>query len=366
MKKTKMLLYVLGISLIFGFGVSCNREEFKMNSSENDDLSFLKMDESEFLGFKIKRAVNKRDIQYAQGSVEGFDEERTTFDIFIPKKDPEIAKPLVIYVHGGGFTDGDKDEFYTPARIQDIQTYIDSGIAFANVNYRLESDFATDTSDAPPAEREDILLSMKDVKRCLQFIRKNFASFNIIKTKIAMYGSSAGGGCTIWLGCSDDMKNINDPDPVFRQSTRLFAMGHLNSQATYNPSSFYNVFPSHIDCNILNQLVGNCSACYAVDPPKTCYNFPQLSESWPELDFLNFMTSDDPEMYIQNLQGISDVNDDCEICIDYVHSPFHAKALHEKANQVGISVKSNVPAFGINTTDGDSFVQYIIKKLTLQ
>ena len=58
-------------------------------------------------------------------------DERQVFDLWLPKSSKKT--PLVIYIHGGGFVMGSKNEI-RGAKI--IKKYLEAGIAFASINYR--------------------------------------------------------------------------------------------------------------------------------------------------------------------------------------------------------------------------------------
>ncbi|NCB09177.1 MAG: alpha/beta hydrolase, partial [Bacteroidia bacterium] len=109
--------------------------------------------------------------------------ERNTFDLWQAKS--ETPTPLVIYIHGGGFTGGDKSKYYAS---EDLVRFLDAGVSVAVINYRF-------MTEAPFG----ILASMKDSKRCLQYIRFNAEKYNIDKTRVACSGGSAGAGTSLWL-----------------------------------------------------------------------------------------------------------------------------------------------------------------------
>ncbi|MFM7859688.1 MAG: hypothetical protein ACKO96_49105, partial [Flammeovirgaceae bacterium] len=102
---------------------------------------------------------------------------RTQFDIWLPTSNSPTG--LVIYVHGGGFTSGDKDFVYTVQSggawdfPTDIRYLLQNNIAFATVRYT----YLNNTG-----ETEGVKKPMSDVKRALQYIRSRASDFNIDKT----------------------------------------------------------------------------------------------------------------------------------------------------------------------------------------
>lgn len=94
--------------------------------------------------------------------------------------------PLVLYVHGGGWTTGEKTEGVQPyARALNAQ-----GIAVAAVNYRLSGEALF------PAMIEDI-------KCAVRHIRANATTYNINPNAIGAFGGSAGGHLVSLLGTAD-------------------------------------------------------------------------------------------------------------------------------------------------------------------
>lgn len=142
--------------------------------------------------------------------------ERNVLDLWKAKTGQPA--PIVVFIHGGGFTAGDKTGVPQPLLKQCLQ----AGIAVATVNYRY-------STIAPyPAP-------MEDGARAVQFIRLHAREWNINPKAVACSGGSAGAGISEWIGFHDDMAQPQSDDPVKRQSTRLSAVGVLNAQISYDP-----------------------------------------------------------------------------------------------------------------------------------
>lgn len=99
-----------------------------------------------------------------------------TFDIFMPNFSQPT--PLVIYIHGGGFLGGEKENPYSVMWSgswdfpSEIRTLLTNNIAFVSINYRLL---------AFEGDKEGVLKSLSDSKRCLQYIRSISNRLNIDK-----------------------------------------------------------------------------------------------------------------------------------------------------------------------------------------
>ena len=144
------------------------------------------------------------------------------FDIWLAESDEPT--PLVIYIHGGGFRGGDK-------RGANPRPFLDAGISFASMNYRL-----TNKGEFPYPT------AMHDAARGLQTIRSKAKSWNIDPDRVACFGGSAGAGISLWLAFHDDLADPDSADPVARQSTRIVAVATSNGQSTYDMRTFREWF----------------------------------------------------------------------------------------------------------------------------
>jgi acetyl esterase len=123
--------------------------------------------------------------------------------------------PLVVYIHGGGFTSGSKDSISAA----NIKALTDAGIHVASVEYRFLKHAKL------PAAHEDAV-------RAIQFLRSKGRDWKIDKSSIGAYGGSAGAQLVAYLAWHDDMADPKSEDPIARQSTRLSAVAPLSGQAT--------------------------------------------------------------------------------------------------------------------------------------
>lgn len=272
----------------------------------------------------------------------------STFDIFMPSTDKPTA--LAIFIHGGGFVGGDKASIYSQSP-DDIKSYLDHSIAFATINYRFKSE-NPDSS---------ILISLADIKRCIQYIRYYATSFNIDKNRIACYGGSAGGGASIYLAFHPDMADSDNADPVMKESTKLTAAGHLTSQGTYDPIRMADMFAaSEIDLFAIPGVEQSLLADYKVDSIGQFYTDPRLVAMRHELDMLGWMTPDDPEFYVSNGNSANPPTDRSTA----LHHPLQGKALDDMATQIGLKHVTNIPSLNIFAPNNETISQFMIRKLS--
>jgi acetyl esterase/lipase len=147
------------------------------------------------------------------------DHKQQAFDIWLAKPEDGKPTPLCIFIHGGGFRSGDKRSVQQST----IDRYLNAGISFASMNYRLSNngEFPYPTA-------------MHDSARGLQLIRSKAKAWNLDPTRVTSYGGSAGAGISLWLAFHDDLANPKSDDPIARQSTRLTAVGTTNGQSSYD------------------------------------------------------------------------------------------------------------------------------------
>ena len=91
--------------------------------------------------------------------------------------------PLVILIHGGGWSSGSRENFTAPELVED-------GFAVATIDYRLAPEFKF------PAY-------IQDVKSAIRFLRGHASQYQLNPDKIGLWGSSAGGHLAVLAALSD-------------------------------------------------------------------------------------------------------------------------------------------------------------------
>lgn len=268
--------------------------------------------------------------------------ERNNFDIWLAKSDKPT--PLVIYIHGGGFVGGDKSKYFAA---NDMVRFLDQGISVAVINYRF--------LNSPPY---GILGSMNDSKRFVQYVRFHSQKFNIDKTRIACIGGSAGAGTALWLAFSDDMADAGNPDPVLRESTKLTCVGAFATQATYDIFLWDKILG--IPVTQFPEQQQNVARAFGF---KSAEGIDLKNETTirRNLDFLSKMDKNDPPIFVYNKHraGIPENSDDVN------HHPLHAKALKERAEQVGLEAIVYAPELGIEDPSGMDVVTFFAEKFRI-
>lgn len=218
-------------------------------------------------------------------------------------------RPLLVYIHGGGWIGGDKKRSK-----RDVQPYLDKGISYAAVNYRLSG-------------QASLPVPVHDAARALQFIRSKAAQWNIRKDRIALTGGSAGACTSMWLLTHDDLADPTSDDPVERESTRVTAAAVAGGQTSIDPRQIEPwLGPMVLQHNMINMAVGEKTIEGALT------NYDQHKALYVEFSPFNHVTSDDPPLLMT--YG-NDMTLPSKNAGHGIHHPVYGVKMKEKCDSVG-------------------------------
>lgn len=289
---------------------------------------------------------------------DNIDLNKQVFHLFLP--DTTGNFPLVIFIHGGGFISGTPDIVTTPERRQDIKYFLENGIAFASVGYRLINNTGPDN--------EGVIKCLNDAKKALQFMRYYSNDLRINSTKIALQGRSAGASISYWLGTRPDMADPNATDSILQQSTRVCAVDLYGPQATLDIYKWETQVFNNFDGNGTNYTLDSMVNLMGFERVSNLYGDfdsisqilvdPALIQYRQDVDQLFYLSNDDPPLFISS-QSLA-----VHPSQDLVHHSFHGREIHNTALAVGVSeVKADIPALSINTTNGESGIEFLLRHL---
>jgi len=235
----------------------------------------------------------------------------------------EGPRPLLVYIHGGGWTAGDKRQ---AARV--IHPYLQRGISYAAVNYRL-------TPDNPlPAP-------VHDAARAIQFLRSKADEWQIDTSRIALTGGSAGACTSMWLLLHDDLANPDADDPVARQSTRVAAAAVSAGQTSIDPKVIEGwLGPNVLQHRMIPMAVGELTIEAALA------NYDRHRDLYVEFSPYNHLDGEDPPLLMTYGGDMTLPSKDAG---HGIHHPIYGVKVKEKSDRCGHECHLLIP--GVSQSD---------------
>ncbi len=128
------------------------------------------------------------------------DGEYLRMDLFYPSSGGPW--PVLLFVHGGGWTEGDKAGVWTDP--------VNAGYLVVSINYRMAPDYLF------PA-------MIQDVKCAIRYLKAHAKTYNLDPQRIALIGHSAGAHLVALAGLADERAGW-DVGPYQEQSSRVQAV----------------------------------------------------------------------------------------------------------------------------------------------
>lgn len=128
----------------------------------------------------------RTDVEYAKAN-----DIALKLDLYLPKTGSDAPRPCLVWIHGGGWQNGDKS-----SGMQRVAKWAATGdYVGASVGYRL-----TDKGHWP--------IQIHDCKAAIRYLRANAKSLGIDPDRIGVWGGSAGGHLVSMLGTSGDVAEL--------------------------------------------------------------------------------------------------------------------------------------------------------------
>lgn len=259
---------------------------------------------------------------------------RQVFDFYPAKSDKPT--PVVFYIHGGGWRNGDKKT--------NPKAFNDKGISVVAINYRFVQQ-AVEEKIEPPVKAP-----ISDAARALQFVRSKAKEWNLDKKRIGATGGSAGGCSSLWLAFHDDLADPKSDDPIARESTRLYCAAVNGAQTSLDPKELREWMPNY----------GYGAHAFGLPTFQSLIDNREKVSKWiKEYSPIEHVTKDDPAIGLF-YTGDKDakVGDSPK---DPTHSPILGIKLEEKLKATGVDVILVYP--GRTNDKYKSSTDYLIDRL---
>jgi acetyl esterase/lipase len=236
-------------------------------------------------GCKEEEVPPAKELKYTNLSYG--DDPAQKYDLYLPEGRDHNTK-LLIFVHGGGWSEGDKSDFTAI-----LATLEGNGFAIANINYRLANIF-TGVLHPQPAD---------DVRLAVDYLIGKAGEYKISSEDIVLAGHSAGGHLVLYtaLALNDDVAikgvvsmcgptDLEDPyyQSIFELSlllTNYIGFTYADNPALYAAASPVNLVtsasvPMLLEYGVVDDIVPISngasmeSACVAASADFTYLSYP--------------------------------------------------------------------------------------------
>ena len=262
------------------------------------------------------------------------------------KAESSKPTPLLFFIHGGGWTHGDRSSGLGGL----LPEMLKNGISVVSIEYRFISE-ATADKVVPPVRGP-----LSDAARALQFVRSKAQDWNIDKARIGASGGSAGACSSLWLAFHHDLADPKSADPIARESTRLWCAAVSSPQTTLDPQQMKDWTP--------NSSYGGHAFGFTGDKEKKLSTFeaflagrekilPWIAEYSPYA----LVTADDPPVFLHfgAPPGLGQVQK------DPTHTSNFGVKLQEHCKEIGVDCELFYP--GAPGVKHASIAAYLVEKL---
>lgn len=198
MNRKAILLIIVSVFITTTFAGAQDRQRARARAGNPSVMT-----DDELLKLAPEGVTVIPDIAYREGH------EAWKLDLAMPTQPSNAPRPAIIYIHGGGWTRGDK-------RGQGIGTvlgYATKGFVSLSVNYRLDADKKA---------------CVEDVKCATRWLRAHAQKYNVDPELIGAAGNSAGAHLALMLAICPASAGLEGDGP-YRQYSSGVQAAHCSS-----------------------------------------------------------------------------------------------------------------------------------------
>lgn len=164
-------------------------------------------------------------------------------DIYQPQGDAETVRPCILFVHGGAFLVGARDDA-SPVNV--CKNMSEKGYVTVSIDYRL----GLNTFSAASAERA-VYRGVQDVKTAIRFLKENYAAYGIDTTRIFGMGSSAGSIALIHAAYMEEDERANITSTYSTPDLGCMSCSGNNFVHNDKPIVLANLWGAMVDTNYI-------------------------------------------------------------------------------------------------------------------
>jgi dienelactone hydrolase len=156
----------------------------------------------QYIDRAFERVSVERGVVYSRPS-DSYGDHRLRMDVYRPKGDAVRVRPAIVWVHGGSFKRGDREQLSEFAR-----QFAQRGYVTASIDYRLlrvPDPFARATAAVDVAQ--------SDAQAAIRYLRSHAAEFGVDPRRIAIAGYSAGSITAFHVGYRHEFTGDNTDNP---------------------------------------------------------------------------------------------------------------------------------------------------------
>jgi acetyl esterase/lipase len=185
--------------------------------------------------YSTKPNYNK--IQYTADNRKSIDVGKSTLTIHLdiavpPDASSSSKRPLVIYIHGGGYYKQEKE------RVRDEAfTYAQAGYIAATINYRL----TPNNKSSKTLRQMAIRHALEDVGNAVRFLKSKASQYHIDASRIVLIGNSDGGALALMNAVGADELGLTSDYPSFTAKVKTaISTGATLTKEPDQPKLTYN------------------------------------------------------------------------------------------------------------------------------
>lgn len=192
----------ISVLVFCSFLVNCfaGASNFERKPVDNNNSS----NKVRYLENVFENVTVRKDVVFGESVNSTGISQNLKLDIYSPENDNLQNRPVIFWIHGGGFRPGnDKTQSYI---VEMANRFAKKGYVCISIDYRIREN----PKDDPVGTISD---AVEDALKGLDWVRKNSESLKVDKSKIFIAGGSAGGMLGCYL-CFNDRADKTDKNGI--------------------------------------------------------------------------------------------------------------------------------------------------------